>query len=178
MKHRRKKSLKSLTLAFAVAVVAAPTAAAYHYVSPYNTSAQQSRAGINQVGSTGYSPQALRALELRSEGMNQRYTQVAQSRPDDRAGVRGPIGQTVIPDAFSREVTKVSSESAAISHADDRAGTRGPGFVRTPVLVSAPTGGFDWSDAGIGAGTALASALILLGSVALTRRNRQSTVAV
>jgi hypothetical protein len=179
MKHRRKKILKSMTLAFAVAVVAAPVAGARPYLSGYNASAQQARDALNQIGSssTSYSPQALRALELRSEGMNQRYTQVALNRPDDRAGVRGPISEAVVPDAFSREVTKVSSGSAAISHADDRAGARGPGFVRTPVLVSAQGDGFSWSDAGIGAGTALASALILLGSVAVTRRTRQSTVA-
>jgi hypothetical protein len=167
MKQRRKRILKGLALAFATAVVVVPTAGAR--VHPYVASSSNS---------TGYSPQALRALELRSEGMNQRYVQFATTRPDDRAGIRGSSSEAIIPDAFSREVTKSASESTAIKHADDRAGIRGPGFVPTPVLVSAPSNGFDWGDAGIGAGTVLASALVLLGSVAMTRRNRHGEVAV
>jgi hypothetical protein len=91
-------------------------------------------------------------------------------RPDDRAGARGPLvlhrsGYVVDP-GYVRP--------------DDRAGAHGPGSApaATPAhIVVSPTG-FDWTDAGIGAG--MAFGLILLGSgmLLVARRHRKPTAAV
>jgi hypothetical protein len=62
MKSRRKRFLKGVVLAFAVAAFAAPVAQAREYVSAATSSA-----------ASGYAPQQLRALELRSQGMDVRY---------------------------------------------------------------------------------------------------------
>jgi hypothetical protein len=62
MKSRRKKFLKGVVLAFAVAAVAAPVAQAREFVGTATSSA-----------ASAYAPQQLRALELRSQGMDARY---------------------------------------------------------------------------------------------------------
>jgi hypothetical protein len=69
------------------------------------------------------------------------------------------------------------STSAAVRHADDRAGIRGPGIAQTPQVVSTSGDGFDWGDASLGAGVALAGSIVLLGAIALTRRHRSEPAA-
>jgi hypothetical protein len=65
MKRRPKRILRGAVLAFAVAAIVAPAAQAKP--GPLNL-------GPNaKVESSAYSPQALRALQLRSQGMNDRY---------------------------------------------------------------------------------------------------------
>ena len=69
MKYRRRKNLlKGLILSFATAaIVVSGAQASYH-----TQKAQEARSAFNQ----SYSPEALRALSLRSEAMNQQYQQV------------------------------------------------------------------------------------------------------
>jgi hypothetical protein len=62
MKSRRKRIMKGVVLAFAVAAFAAPVAQAREFVASSTSSATSS-----------YAPQQLRALELRSQGMDERY---------------------------------------------------------------------------------------------------------
>jgi hypothetical protein len=121
VKQRRKKNLRGLTLAFAVAAIVVPT---------------------------------------------------AQGRIDSRRS-------QVVPPAASLHSSQAYgvSDPAPIRHADDRSASRGPGIVQARQLPSASDGGFDWSDASVGAGTALAAAIVLSGA-ALLRRNRQGGVAV
>ena len=68
-------------------------------------------------------------------------------------------------------------ETSSLS-ADDRAGIRGPGtrYV-APIASTSPSNGFDWTDAGIGAGTALA-ALLASGLLVGARRTRRDQLAV
>jgi hypothetical protein len=49
-------------------------------------------------------------------------------------------------------------------------GVQGPDPSLVPVTIAATSGGFDWSDAGIGASTAFGVALLLVLAVALGRR--------
>lgn len=147
MKFRRRKNLlKGLILSFAAAaIVVSGAQASYH-----TQKAQEARSALNQT----YPPEALRALALRSEAMNAQYQSVS-IRPDDRAGIRG---------------SEPNVSQASIARPDDRAGFRGPGIVGTPELVSVKGGGFDWKDAGIGAGTTFGIVLVLMSGLAFTRR--------
>ena len=197
MKYRRRKNLlRVLILGFAAAAIVASTAQAR--VSNYNTSAQKARTALNQ----SYTPEALRALALRSEAMNQRYQQYQSTpyvralelrsqglnklyqgeavRPDDRSGIRG-VEPTVVGSDLSEIQRHVRADeigsSSVSTRPDDKAGLRGPGIVQTPEFVTASSGGFDWKDAGIGAGTAAGVALLLMSGIVMVRR-RQSGLAV
>ena len=203
MKYRRRKSLlKGLILAFATAAIVVPGAeASYH-----TQKAQEARSALNQT----YTPQALRALALRSEAMNQQYQSLGANygleirsesinkldqaqavRPDDRSGVRGiePVQSVTDVNAMQRRVElehiqqlvaadEVASASAS-SRPDDKAGFRGPGSVdtRSAELASVNGDGFNWKDASIGAGTAIGLTLVLMSGLAVSRR-RQSELAV
>ena len=149
MKQRRRKTMKSLILALAVAAVVTPVAQA-------RVDSERSQVSPASALNQKTDP-AIRALMLRSEAMNAWYRQHSST--------------PVIPDAFSRELTKAQSVSSAVVHADDRAGVRGPGIVQTPQVVSSSSG-FDWGDASLGAATALGIALILGSGLVLVRRNQ------
>ena len=178
MKQRRQKTTKSLILALAVAVaaIAVPTAQAR---------LDSERTQVPQTPANMYSPQAFEALIQRSVALNEKYGQAeAQSAyaPALRAlrirseamnaWYRQHSSTPVIPDAFSRELTKVQSVASAVRHADDRAGVRGPGTVQTSQVVSSSGIGFDWGDASLGAGIALGIALILGSGLVLVRRSQ------
>jgi hypothetical protein len=196
--RRRKNFLRALILGFATAAIVASGAQAR--VSNYNQSAQSARDALNHT----YTPQALKALALRSEAMNQRYqiqqyqntpyvralelrseglnklAQVEGLRPDDRAGIRG-VEPTVVGSDLSEIQRHVRADeigsSSVSTRPDDKAGLHGPGIVQTPELVSSSGNGFDWKDAGIGAGTAAGAALLLMSGIVIVRR-RQSGFAV
>ncbi|MFY9580108.1 MAG: hypothetical protein WAQ33_12365 [Gaiellaceae bacterium] len=185
--------MKSLILSFATAaIVVSGAQASYH-----TQKAQEARSALNQT----YSPAALRALSLRSEAMNQQYQQLQgqyalelrseamnqkyqqlAGRPDDRSGVRGVESTSVTPDLaeIQRHVKADQSLSQSASTGpDNRAGIRGPGAfeIRTPQLVTVKSNGFDWKDAGIGAGSAFGITLVLMSGLAISRR-RHSGLAV
>jgi hypothetical protein len=91
------------------------------------------------------------------------YAQVAVgTRPDDRAGIRGPNAP-----AF---VTAATSTATAV-RPDDRGGVRGINSVMVAARPHVSLGGgssFDWGAAGIGAGGMLALVLIA-GSLFVAR---------
>ncbi len=173
MKYRRKKNLlRALILGFATAAIVASSAEAR--IGNYNTSAQEARTALNQT----YTPEALNALELRSEAMNKLY-QVQSIRPDDRSGVRGlepaSVGAATDLSEIQRQVEADRIQSligAESRRPDDKAGFHGPGLVQTKTaeLVTVSGDGFDWSDAGIGAGAMVGIVLVLMSGLALSRR--------
>jgi hypothetical protein len=88
--------------------------------------------------------------------------QVPAVRPDDRAGIRG-VG------------SDLATQSAAV-RPDDRAGIRGVGAleIATSRLSASGGSGFDWVDAGVGAGSTL-GLMFLGGGIFLASRRRGST---
>jgi hypothetical protein len=172
MKYRRRKNLlRALILGFATAAIVVPTAEAR--ISSYNTSSQEARTALNQT----YTPAALKALELRSEAMNKLY-QAQSIRPDDRSGVRGADSTVQAPwmGQINRYVYDDPQARSAIGaesrRPDDKAGFHGPGLVETKTaeVVTVSGDGFDWGDAGIGAGVMVGIVLVLLSGLALSRR--------
>src|SRR5207247_5711876 len=152
MRRRRKKIIRGVALAFAIAGFAVPTAQARPLTkwgtNPIATSAASS-----------YTAQQLRALELRSRGMNERYGSAASSLTRQQLadelrfqGVdkrHGLIGRTT---------SSVQSSSA-------------------PTLVAASggvaSGSFDWGDALVGAAATLATAIVIvIGFTAIKRREQ------
>jgi MYXO-CTERM domain-containing protein len=87
------------------------------------------------------------------------------TRPDDRAGVRGP-GSAAAAQA-------ATEDPGSAARPDNRAGLLGVASLQATDSV-ATSSGFDWTDAGIGAGTT-AAALMLIGVgllVAVPRRRQ------
>ena len=183
--RRRKNFLRALVLGFATAAIVASGAQARP--GNYNQSAQQAR-------------DAFKALTLRSEAMNQQYQSVGGTeirteslnklrqleavRPDDRAGTRGvePTAAPAVVSSDYQEILRLMradglSSSTVSTRPDDKAGIHGPGIVKTSEPVSASGSSFDWTDAGIGAGTALGVALVLMSAFLISKR-RQSGLAV
>jgi hypothetical protein len=191
MKLKRHKILGGLALAVASVAVAAPVAQADDWYNDSGTAIVRpdDRAGARgpivlhrsaYVVDTGYvrpDDRAVRATPVIGGGVA--VTPVV--RPDDRADRVSPVTveTAVRPDDRGVRVSPVSPAEPVVLP-DDRAGTRGPGAApaETPAhIVISPTG-FDWTDAGIGAG--MAFGLILLGSgmLLVARRHRKPTAAV
>lgn len=167
MRQRKRKFWKGAILALAVAGLATPVAQARPLSKSGTVIPKTTQAG-------SYSPQALKALALRSEAMNQRYVQLRTEAQTVQAG---------IPPQALRALTLRSEGLNAqyqqtVVRPDDRAGFRGPGAVAGSGPQAATVGGngFDWNVAGLGAGLSVAAA-ILLGGLVIARR-KQPHVAV
>jgi hypothetical protein len=194
MKLKRHRILGGLAIAVASVGVAAPVAQADDWYNDSGTAIVRpdDRAGARGplvLHRTGYvvdpgyvrpDDRAVRATPAIGGGV----AVIPVVRPDDRADRVSPvtIETAVRPDDRGARVSPVSPVSTIQpgSLPDDRAGARGPGSApaATPAhIVVSPTG-FDWTDAGIGAG--MAFGLILLGSgmLLVARRHRKPTAAV
>ena len=176
MRHRRRRNvLTALILGFAAAAIIASSAQTS--VSNYTPEALRAlslraEAMNDQYQSMGYE----RALENRSAGMNKLY-QTQALRPDDRSGIRGAEPTVVTPDLaeIQRHVRAGAIGSqATVSSPDDRAGLHGPGIVRSPEFVTAKGGGFDWADASIGGAAALGFVLLAAGAITFAVRGRRT----
>ena len=94
------------------------------------------------------------------------FDQVQPVSPDDRAA---PRGTTFSEPTLSKTV---------IVRPDDRAFDRSNPSVARPTIILAAGGGFDWTDAGVGAASGFGIALVLLGAgLAFTRRGSGRPVA-
>lgn len=104
----------------------------------------------------------------------------AATRPDDRPGPLGVGVQAVAPDTsdvVSRYVSRRADQSDAISRylgrqqtgikPDDRPGPLGVGPTEPATPVASASSGFNWGDAGIGAGAALGFAFAAAGGLLL-----------
>jgi hypothetical protein len=85
--------------------------------------------------------------------------------PDDRPVNATPVSATPI----------ISSRPAV--RPDDRTDIRGPGVAPVPETIIVGDDGFDWGDAGIGAGMALGLVLLACGMLLLLRHRRTPEVA-
>jgi hypothetical protein len=106
--------------------------------------------------------------------------------PDDRALPKGTswtqVGQGTgtLPDdrALARGTSWTVMSNGAVVSPDDRSFARSFSLLERPTLVSASSGGFDWTDAGIGAASGFGIALVLFGAgLVLLRRGTGGPVA-
>jgi hypothetical protein len=88
--------------------------------------------------------------------------QSAAVRPDDRA---------------VRFTPQASNQPVIVSVSPDDRADRFTPAAGNPQLVAAPSTGFDWSDAGIGAGSALGLMLLALGAALATRQMSRKSLA-
>jgi hypothetical protein len=101
---------------------------------------------------------------MRGPGAVNTTTVSTATRPDDRAGARGP-GAIEQPHTVSTS-----------TRPDDRAGTRGPGAIEQPtIVVTQSSTGFDWGDAFVGALGGIGTALLLTGALFLLLGQRTRT---
>jgi hypothetical protein len=107
-------------------------------------------------------------------------------RPDDRSSRVSPVSPSteLNPAALPCSPTcpdfdAVATPAAPVGLPDDRAGVRGAGAApqTAPVHIVVASDGFDWTDAGIGAGLALGLILLGSGMLLVARRHRKPTVA-
>jgi hypothetical protein len=99
------------------------------------------------------SEQAYAALMARSQALNDRYGNAA-------------TGMT--PEAFMALYLRSQELNRLYQLGDYATATTGTGTANVPVGTTAPNG-FDWADAGIGAGVALGSALLAAAALIGTR---------
>ena len=106
--------------------------------------------------------------------------------PDDRALPKGTSwsqvaqGAGTLPDdrALARGTSWAVMSKGAVVSPDDRSFARGVSLLERPTLVSASSGGFDWTDAGIGAASGFGIALVFFGAgLVLLRRGTGGPVA-
>jgi hypothetical protein len=96
---------------------------------------------------------------VRGTGVTASAVAAASTRPDDRAGMRGPG----------------AIDSAPLSqHPDNRAEARGPGAITTITAPSAASG-FDWNDAFIGGLAGIGTALLATGCCLLLVSRRSTS---
>jgi hypothetical protein len=177
MRRRRKKIFSGVALAFAVAAFAVPTAEAKPISAP---------------ASASYTHQQLRALELRSAGMNQRYATTAASLTPQQLeeqlrfqGVdkrEGLVGRTTTSSAQSSSATAAAGltqqqlqEQLRFQGVDKRHGLIGRTTTSSAQSSSAPvlassSDDFSWGDAFAGAGAVVAAAIILVAGFTAMRR--------
>jgi hypothetical protein len=171
MWNRRHRWLRRLAAGFAFAGLVVPTAA---QADPINFA----KDGVNALPSVEYNGYGYQ----QSPGVpvdQQPFVGSAVVRPDDRA-VRispQPIESTVIrPDDRAVRVSPQPIESTVV-RPDDRGVRFTPSGGELPQVVAEPSTGFNWSDAGIGAGVALGLMLLALGAVLATRHASKKALA-
>lgn len=97
------------------------------------------------------------------------YVPATSLRPDVLGGIGSPASVTLMPD-----IRGGSGVSTSVTLRPDIRDVNGGGsLVETPI-VSAPSDGFAWTDAGLGAAMAFALTLLVLVSVAVTRRTKHA----
>jgi hypothetical protein len=122
----------------------------------------------------GTTPEGLTADGLRLQGTAQVYKQMqsrpaASARPDDRAGARAT---NIAPEVVYTDVRATAP--------DNRPGIRGnfpASSASSPVRAPSVSETFHWGDAGIGAGSTVALALLAAGALLYVTRRTRSRVA-
>jgi hypothetical protein len=165
MKQRKRKIWRLPILALALAAIVAPTAQG----RPLSKSGTVITSSSSP--SQSYSPQARYALEVRSEAMNRLYGHSASSSPYalelrsealKRLRSEASTSHSYSPQALYALELRSEAMNGRYSELQGKDS-------RTAVASSS---GFDWSDAGIGAGTAFGAAFVLLGGLLVARRRK------
>jgi hypothetical protein len=167
MTRRNRHILKTLVLGFAVAAVAAPTALGEPR-GPGNPM-------ISPVSSSSISPDD-RSLNRATSSVEQ------QMGSDDRVFYRGteprPVTVSYSPDDRTYYRGAPTQFTPVSASPDDRPFGRGLPPESVPVsLTISSSDDFQWGDAGLGAGLALALIMLLGGGALLVRHQRQRIAA-
>jgi hypothetical protein len=194
MRNRRRKwIIRRLVLGFAVAAIAAPVAQARLDLDTQSqaSKAQESNGYIPWVTDFGRSA-STQASPVRPDDRAVRGVQATDGqlavRPDDRAvrGVQATDGQLAVrPDDRAVRGVHATDERLPV-RADDKVLNLDPAvgaeynqftyrralptdYGIQPVQIASKGDGFDWSDAGIGAGLAFGLMLLAAGAMVGTR---------
>ena len=97
------------------------------------------------------------------------YVPAQSLRPDVLGGIGRPATVTLMPD-----IRGGAGVSTSVTLRPDVRDVNGGGATVETPIVSTPTDGFAWTDAGIGALTTFALTLLLAASVLLTRRAKHA----
>ena len=124
------------------------------------------------VASSALTPETKRFLAM---------AQATRYQPQQSAAISEHSARTITPlqadglrwEAMARYYEQ-NQPSVAISERSN--GVKGPDPSLVPQVVLSTSNGFDWSDAGIGASTVFAAALLLGIALFFTRRNQHSTL--
>jgi hypothetical protein len=164
MWNRRHRWLRRLAAGLAFAGLVVPTAAQAHHLQISGGGSDQNKLG-----------EAWSFMAIPNGNT------VNIVRPDDRAVRISPstVGSTnvVRPDDRAVRVSPQPVDSTNVVRPDDRSVRFTPSGGELPQVVAAPSTGFDWSDAGIGAGTALGLMLLALGAALATRHANKKALA-
>ncbi|MEA2160018.1 MAG: hypothetical protein QOD66_2398 [Solirubrobacteraceae bacterium] len=163
--HHRTMPAIALTLALA----GASSASARLELNPPPSAAQPSAAVSTKLcsevcGAGGYTAAIPQTAALAATGAALAH----DPRPRSQA-ISGAASASRISTIASSRSTGPRSEVVS------GGGYTNPSYVPTVVRVAAPTGGFDWGDAGIGAGGALAMMILIGGFVGATNVRHRAT---
>jgi hypothetical protein len=171
MWNRRHRWLRRLAAGFAFAAIAVPSAQAHPILAGGNGSDGQAATSYDGYG------------YIHSSGVplaDQQGVSDVGVRPDDRA-VRispQPVDSTSVvrPDDRAVRISPQPVESTVV-RPDDRGVRFTPSGGELPQVVAEPSTGFDWSDAGIGAGAVFGLMLLALGALLATRHANKKALA-
>lgn len=168
MWNRRHRWLRRFAAGLAFAALAVPTAqAGIVEDTGIGVSGGQQATDYN-----GYGYQQSPGVPLGKQGV--------LVNPDDRADRITPGNPhnfgIVNPDDRADRITPGNPQVHVVVTPDDRADRFTP-EAGNPQVVASPSSGFDWSDAGIGAGMAVGLMLLALGAALATRRVGRKTLA-
>ena len=138
-----------------------PTYLKYHEVGAPVASGPVARSERSYAGSAQLTAETKRFIAMAQATRSQ--AQVATITPLQAEGMRW----VAMAKAYEQ-----SQPSVAISERSN--GVKGPDPSLVPQVVLSTSSGFDWSDAGVGASTVFAAALLLGIALYLTRRNQHT----
>ena len=169
MWNRRNRWLRRFAAGLAFAgLVVVPTAQAHHL--------QVSGGGSEVTSDVAVRPDD-RAVRISPQAVDS--TSVV--RPDDRAVRISPqaVGSKNIvrPDDRAVRISPQPVDSTNVVRPDDRGVRVTPSGGELPQVVAAPSTGFDWGDAGIGASLAFGLMLLALGAALATRHANRKALA-
>jgi hypothetical protein len=169
MWNRRHRWLRRLAAGFAFAGLVVPTAAQAYQPQisggsgsgssgEYNGYGYQQSPGVPLADQNSRIEWVVDNGYVLKDGM---WVQAAATRPDDRAA----------------RITPQPIDSTNLVRPDDRSVRFTPSGGELPQVVAAPSTGFDWGDAGIGAATVFGLMLLALGAVLATRHATRKALA-
>lgn len=167
----------TLTIAFSLAIFVQSTSA-----KPVSSKVAQQAILSEKLGGLNVTPAEYRALLIRSNSLNQKYGIGESSKPivsEKIDGLQVPVttaaenrALAIRSDALDRKygLGPYQTISPVVSEKTDGLGLPPQ---PEPNVVSASTTGFDWSDAGIGAGAMTMAFLAMLGATLVVRHRHE-----